>query len=438
MSFGRPGRCTSPAEMTDVTPPCSPDSMKLSVCWRGVKSPNTGWAWESMSPGSAVAPLASIVWSRSPPAPAPPSSPRPIAAIRSSSIRIESASAIGASMSPVTTVPMFVMRVRIEFRPRLPAALEYLVQPVLTDCVLGLEPAHAGVRPAAVGDREREQQLVGGRRVGNPDLHRVEVRAHEHRLDVVDRDVEGGAHRAALLDRGQDRDPADTGPRRRPELRVQAGGDLLELARLAHDAALAVGLDRCAERFLSAAGQLVAEVLAEVDELGEVVAVLAGVGILDHDGDGGLAQRPREGLAALLVDLLDERRPLPDRHGHADTSSDPASLAASGGHAVEDGSLDVVEWDAVLGHRIAIADRGRAVLQGLDVDRDAPRRADLVLAPIQLADRRGVVVDRHEVFGEIVAKAVGQLDDLGPLLEQRQDGHLVRRELRVQAEDDAG
>src|SRR5213596_637229 len=57
MSFGRPGRCTSPAEMTDVTPPCSPDSMKLSVCWRGVKSPNTGWAWESMSPGSAVAPL---------------------------------------------------------------------------------------------------------------------------------------------------------------------------------------------------------------------------------------------------------------------------------------------------------------------------------------------------------------------------------------------
>jgi hypothetical protein len=32
---------------------------------------------------------------------------------------------------------------------------------------------------------------------------------------------------------------------------------------------------------------------------------------------------------------------------------------------------------------------------------------------------------------------VAQLDDLGPLLEQRQDGDLVRREVRVQPEDDA-
>ncbi len=28
--------------MTVVTPPCNPDSMKPCVCWRGVKSPNTG------------------------------------------------------------------------------------------------------------------------------------------------------------------------------------------------------------------------------------------------------------------------------------------------------------------------------------------------------------------------------------------------------------
>ena len=40
-----------------VTPPCSSDSMKSVVRWRGVQSPNTGWTCESMSPGNAVAPL---------------------------------------------------------------------------------------------------------------------------------------------------------------------------------------------------------------------------------------------------------------------------------------------------------------------------------------------------------------------------------------------
>ena len=36
MSFGRPGRCGSPAEIIVVTPPWSPDSMKSDVRWRGV------------------------------------------------------------------------------------------------------------------------------------------------------------------------------------------------------------------------------------------------------------------------------------------------------------------------------------------------------------------------------------------------------------------
>src|SRR5262249_55315784 len=73
-----------------------------------------------------------------------------------------------------------------------------------------------------------------------------------------------------------------------------------------------------AQRRLGPGRQLPAEELAEVDELAEILAVHAGVRVLDDYRDRGPAQRLREGLAALLVELLDERHPLPDRHGHAD------------------------------------------------------------------------------------------------------------------------
>ena len=42
--------------------------------------------------------------------------------------------------------------------------------------------------------------------------------------------------------------------------------------------------------------------------------------------------------------------------------------------------------------RVAIAQRHRAVLEALVVDREAERRADLVLAAVALADRAAVVV----------------------------------------------
>src|SRR5262245_1591704 len=99
----------------------------------------------------------------------------------------------------------------------------------------------------------------------------------------------------------------------------------------------------------------------------------------------------------------------------------PAGLRQS----LEDRPLDIVERHAVLGHRGAIADRRGAVLERLDVDRHAPRRADLVLAPVQLADRGRVVVDRHDFLRQIVAEPVAELHDLGPLLEQRQHRDLV-------------
>src|SRR3546814_15292607 len=61
MSLGRPGRCTSPAEIMVVTPPLRNDSIQLSWLWRGVQSPNTGCTWLSMRPGATVVPLASTV-----------------------------------------------------------------------------------------------------------------------------------------------------------------------------------------------------------------------------------------------------------------------------------------------------------------------------------------------------------------------------------------
>ncbi len=36
ISFGRPGMCTSPAEISVVTPPCRVESIQCSCCWRGV------------------------------------------------------------------------------------------------------------------------------------------------------------------------------------------------------------------------------------------------------------------------------------------------------------------------------------------------------------------------------------------------------------------
>jgi hypothetical protein len=62
-------------------------------------------------------------------------------------------------------------------------------------------------------------------------------------------------------------------------------GDMLELAVLADDAALAICLDGCAERLLAASRQLIAHPLAEVDQLGEVIGPRAGVRVGAHDRD---------------------------------------------------------------------------------------------------------------------------------------------------------
>src|SRR6478752_2162818 len=84
-----------------------------------------------------------------------------------------------------------------------------------------------------------------------------------------------------------------------------------------------------------------------------------------------------------------------------------APSAAGGRQLVEDRALDALDRQALLDHRIAVADRGGAVLERLDVDAHAPWGADLVLAPVQLADCCRVVVHGYRVAGDVVAEPVG-------------------------------
>src|SRR3990172_3387137 len=110
-SLGRPGRWTSPAEIMVVSTPLSPDSMKSNVRWRGVKSPKTGWQWESSNPGITVVPLASMTVSAS------PSSPLPTAEIFPPSITIVSPSSSGRWRSPETIAPIPRITVFISLSP---------------------------------------------------------------------------------------------------------------------------------------------------------------------------------------------------------------------------------------------------------------------------------------------------------------------------------
>src|SRR6188472_225346 len=69
---------------------------------------------------------------------------------------------------------------------------------------------------------------------------------------------------------------------------------------------------------------------------------------------------------------------------------------------------------ALLRHRIALADGGGAVVQRVHVHRHAEGGADLVLAPIQLSDRGGVVVRRRQAGLQVGGQGTGTLDQLRP------------------------
>src|SRR5690349_14112706 len=145
--------------------------------------------------------------------------------------------------------------------------------------------------------------------------------AHEGRVLVPERHVDRRAEAAALLRRGhQCRALLDRRAQRRAELRMQDRRGVLELARLADDGRLAValrltGLD--AEGLNALRAEQPAELLADGDQLVEVLDVAARARVLDHGHRERAARRRLDRpvhLAARLVDLHDELADL-GRHG---------------------------------------------------------------------------------------------------------------------------
>ena len=149
------------------------------------------------------------------------------------------------------------------------------------------------------------------------------------------------------------------------------------------------------------------------------------------------ARKPaRRRQIARLRDQIVERPRLGRRH-LAVTLEDAVEV---GGHqkpslaAIADGQL--VDRHAHLLGGVAIADRDGTVLERVEVDRDAQRRADLVLTAVALADRLRLVVVDHVAVGQRGVDLAGQRRQR-VLLAQRQHRHLVRREARVQAQHGA-
>src|SRR6202162_3958261 len=83
--------------------------------------------------------------------------------------------------------------------------------------------------------------------------------------------------------------------------------------------------------------------------------------------------------------------------------------------------------EADLGHVVPRAERDRLLRLGLEVDRDAVRRPDLVLAPVALADRLRVVVLGAEERSQLVLDPMGSGHQrLFPA--EGKDGDLDRRD----------
>src|SRR6478609_482231 len=97
---------------------------------------------------------------------------------------------------------------------------------------------------------------------------------------------------------------------------------------------------------------------------------------------------------------------------------------------------DAVETDPLLAHRVALADRDGVVVEGLEVDRHAERRADLVLAAVAATDGTGVVELDVPVLAQLGGKGLRLRREVG-VAAQREDRDLHRREARVELEHDA-
>src|SRR6188472_568789 len=97
----------------------------------------------------------------------------------------------------------------------------------------------------------------------------------------------------------------------------------------------------------------------------------------------------------------------------------------------------LVEGNPLLLHGVPLADGDGVVVEGVEVDRHAVGRADLVLAPVAAADGARVVeVDVPAEATQCGGEVLGLRAQVG-IAAQRQDRDLDRREARVELEHDA-
>src|SRR5689334_3780686 len=77
--------------------------------------------------------------------------------------------------------------------------------------------------------------------------------------------------------------------------------------------------------------------------------------------------------------------------GETSTAPSRSISGSAARESLDQVGLDLVERDALLRHRVALANGDRVIVESLEVDSDAERRADLVLSAVTTADRTGVV-----------------------------------------------
>jgi hypothetical protein len=91
-------------------------------------------------------------------------------------------------------------------------------------------------------------------------------------------------------------------------------------------------------------------------------------------------------------------------------------------------SNETVRGNAFLLHRIAVTDSHRAVGERIEIDGNAYRRADLVLAAVALPDVAVVIELASHMRFECVEDAARFLDELRLVLKKRKDRSLDRCE----------
>lgn len=177
------------------------------------------------------------------------------------------------------------------------------------------------VHAASRRDTDGDQQLVGSRRIRDPEGDGVVELAHEERVLVGEREIEG---LTGGPDLGGRRDPGlgatDGRAEGVPEDGRQTRDDVLLLAGDAGDPAFAVPEDRSVEQPCGTPPELGRERRARVDEGREVRLIPPREGVRDHDGGDGLAERRVRGGSRVVMDLLDESEPLADDRLHERTS----------------------------------------------------------------------------------------------------------------------